>query len=347
MKTFLRRIIIVGILFFMMAFVYVLSSNGSIDRKAWMIGLYIMLAGLVLMLIIEMFIWWRSFHSYCGECGARNKIDANFCRRCGNRLIISVLTPKQRAWLTKFNWRRNPFTLDVIPDIYVGHQDEISSIVEKLKSRSGHVLVLGGTGMGKTALLRWLERNLAGDFSPVYVVRPTPECEELIELVLANITDRSNGKNIGGLQDFQKICSEYQGIIVVLLDEAQELSEEFEKCLKTMGDCTNVLLVMAGLPPAQAKLKKELPGLFDRVVEQVLLSALNSEEVAELIEKRVARVGGEGLGPFTKTAIEMIYDVSFGVPREVIKVCDWTVTQAIKNNKDKIDANDVRLYRKG
>jgi len=35
------------------------------------------------------------------------------------------------------------------------------------------------------------------------------------------------------------------------------------------------------------------------------------------------------------------------VPREVIKVCDWTVTQAIKNNKDKIDANDVRLYRKG
>lgn len=347
MLTFLRRVIIVGIIFFMITFVIVLSQNGNIDQRAWMIGLYIMLAILVFMLMIEIVVWWKSFHAYCGECGARNKIDANFCRRCGNRLIISVQTPEQRAWLTKFNWKRNPFTLDIIPDIYVGHQEVISSIVEKLKSRSGNILVLGGTGMGKTALMRWLERNLAGDFKPIYVVRPPEEGEELIELVSDTITDSFTNKKVASLQNFQKICSEYRGVIVLLLDEAHEFRGDFEWCLKLMGDCPNILLVISGLPPVQAKLKKGLPGFFDRIVEQILLSALKPEEVRELIEKRLARVGGEGLGPFTEKSIEMIYDVSFGVPREVIKVCDWAVTQAIKNNKDKIDVNDVRRYRKG
>ena len=114
--------------------------------------------------------------------------------------------------------------------------------------------------------------------------------------------------------------------------------------MRTLGDLSNVFIVMAGLPQAREKLKRDLPALFDRIIESILLGSLSLDETRELMLKRISNAGGEGLGPFTVQAVEKIYNVSYGIPRGILKICDWVVTQAIRENKGHIDVPDIEAY---
>jgi len=312
--------------------------------------LSIIIASLVIfifaLLLRRIVLWWRAKYSYCNECGTRNKLDVEFCRKCGNRLMIAELTKEQQAWFGKYSWTKNPFTLEIIPDTFAGHQVELTMILDKLKAKSGHILIIGGLGTGKTTLMRLLERNLTGKFNPIYLIRPPQHYDELIDLVVATITNKTSKTHKYSLYEFQNICAKYKGIIVLLLDEAHEFSEGFEKFLRTLGDLRNVLLIMAGLPQTREKLKRELPALFDRITEHVLLGSLTNPETRELIEKRIINAGGTGLGPFTTQAIDKVFNLSYGIPREVLKICDWTVTQAVRSNRSMIDASNVEEYGK-
>ena len=103
-------------------------------------------------------------------------------------------------------------------------------------------------------------------------------------------------------------------------------------------------MVLGGLPQTRERLKSDLPALFDRIVESLLLGALGRAETKELVQKRITNAGGKGLGPFTVQAIDKIYDLGFGIPRGILKICDWAVTKAVRENKTFIDAADVVSY---
>ena len=288
--------------------------------------------------------WWRAGHTYCPECGARNSKEAEFCKKCGARLIYPELTEEQREWFAKFGWSKNPFTLNIIPETFAGHQAEISIIVEKLNTSSGHILIVGGLGTGKTTLLQWLEKNLTHKFETIYVLRPPSRPDELIDLVSATIGKKTTSTRKYTIYEFQELCKKYKRNILLLLDEAHEFNEEFEQFLRTLGDLPNIFLVMAGLPQAREKLKHDMPALFDRLVESILLGSLDLEETKELIKKRISNAGGKRLGPFTTGAIEKVYNLSYGIPRGILKICDWVLTQAVRANKTYIDVQDIAEY---
>jgi type II secretory pathway predicted ATPase ExeA len=317
------------------------------------IGIGILILNALLTIFILIFIglvvrigmrWWRASHTYCPECGARNSKEAEFCKKCGARLIYPELTEEQREWFAKFGWGKNPFTLNIIPETFAGHQAEISIIVEKLNTFSGHILIIGGLGTGKTTLLQWLEKNLSHKFETIYVLRPPSRPDELIDLVSATITKKTTHTRKYTIYEFQELCKKYKRNILLLLDEAHEFNEEFEQFLRTLGDLPNIFLVMAGLPQAREKLKHDMPALFDRLVESILLGSLDLEETKELIKKRISNAGGKRLGPFTTGAIEKIYNLSYGIPRGILKICDWVLTQAVRANKTYIDVQDIAEY---
>lgn len=277
----------------------------------------------------------------CAECKTRNIKDAEFCKKCGTRLKAADLTPEQKLWLEKFGWKSNPFTLNVMPNTYAGHQVEISLIMEKLNTLSGHILIVGGMGTGKTTLLLWLEKHLKDRFETIYLLRPPERPEEAIDLISATISRRANHTRKYSIYEFREICRKHKRNILLLLDEAHELNEKLEQFLRTLGDLHNVYLVMAGLPQTRELLKKDLPALFDRIVESMLLGALSLEETRELIQKRISNAGGRGMGPFTAQAVEKIYELGFGIPRGVLKICDWVVAKSVRENKTVIDAQDI------
>jgi type II secretory pathway predicted ATPase ExeA len=308
-----------------------------------------LLLGLILLLALFffarlMFFWWRSIHTYCDECGTRNSHDAEFCKKCGNRLKFTELTNEEKEWFSRFNWIKNPFTLNVIPETFAGHQPEISVIIEKLNKMSGHILIIGGLGTGKTTLLQWLEKYLKNKFETIYIMRPASRPDELIDLVSATITKKTTHTHKYTVYEFQELCKKYKRNILLLLDEAHEFNEEFEQFLRTLGDLPNIYLVMAGLPQAREKLKRDLPALFDRIVESVLLGALSFDETKEMIQKRITNAGGIGLGPFTLPAVKKIYEMSFGIPRGILKICDWVISRAVVSKKSTIDVTDIAAY---
>ena len=63
-----------------------------------------------------------------------------------------------------------------------------------------------------------------------------------------------------------------------------------------------------------------------------------------LISSRIESAGGKGLAPFTGSAIDVIFAYSKGKPKDALKICAWTVAQAIDQSAEKITAEMVKGY---
>jgi type II secretory pathway predicted ATPase ExeA len=271
----------------------------------------------------------------CTECRSANSGSSEFCAKCGSRLKPwAGVTAAQKKWYAKFGWTKNPFTLDIMPKLFTGYQTQVTSLFEKIYEKTGHILIMGNKGTGKTTLLKWLTETLAKEFLTVYIPRPTDNFDDLLEYLAKQLKIRVGKGEKLTIYDLEAFASKSNMHLLLLLDEAHEFSREFERPLRSLGDLNGVNLVLAGLMEAADKIKRDSPPFYDRIVAQVVLHHLSLDETTELIRKRIENIGGTGLAPFTPEAIENIFKMSSGVPRLILKVCDWVITEAIHNNLD-------------
>jgi type II secretory pathway predicted ATPase ExeA len=282
----------------------------------------------------------------CKYCMSENWIDAKFCANCGKSLTDSEMPgifQKHEAWFRMHGWSRNPFTLDVIPSLFVGYKDEIRKVMDKIAAGSGHILITGGIGTGKTTLLRWLEINMPKDYHTLYVFRPPERFDDLIALMVSSAQSSNRAiKPEYNIYNLNVMVEKLGKRFVVLLDEAHEFSSDVSKPLKTLGDVHGVTLIMAGLTELDANLRKDSAPLYDRLVAKVTLHNLGEEEIKMLVSKRVENVGGWGIEPFTEAALKEVFKLTHGQPRSVIKLCDATVSEAIRGGLLSIDDKVVR-----
>ena len=272
----------------------------------------------------------------CPDCKTRNPEDAEFCQRCGTRLRAwTVISGTKRKWFSKFRWKGNPFTLDVIPSLFTGYSAQVEAIMDKLSTRSGHILVYGEKGVGKTTLLRWLSENLKKDNHAIYIARPPINFSDMLRCIADELKVKGH-KRTCSLYELEELIKNAKKPVIILLDEAHEVTAEVEQQMRSLGDIEGVNHVLAGLPECREKLKKDSPPFFDRVVLETYIDHLSVEETRDLIRKRIEAVGGEGVKPFTAEAIENIFKMSKGRPRMILKVCDWVIAEAIKNDLDVI-----------
>jgi type II secretory pathway predicted ATPase ExeA/ribosomal protein L40E len=278
----------------------------------------------------------------CAECKFANSGSAEFCSKCGARLKPwASITAAQRKWYARFNWKKNPFTLDIMPKLFTGYQTQVTAIFEKVYEKTGHLLVMGKKGAGKTTLLKWLADTLSKEFHTVYIPRPTDNFDDLLEYLVKQLKIKvGKGEKIT-IYDLEAHASKTSMNVLLLLDEAHEINPEFERPLRSLGDLNGVNFILAGLPEAAAKIKRDSPPFYDRIVSEVVLHHLTLEETTELIRKRIEDAGGSGLAPFTPEAIENVFKMSSGVPRLILKVCDWVITEAIHNNLETINVAET------
>ncbi len=258
------------------------------------------------------------------------------------------------TYYSRFGWDKNPFTLIISPDLMVGYSQQTEAILSHIINHHKMAMVIGPTGSGKTTLLNWVHGNInqSNNYSCFYIPKPPVVKEELVALfkekVGYNLLDYIK---IGHLTTFniQKylLRKTRHKKTIFLIDEAHESSLEVLEWLRTISDIIpNLLLVFAGLPSFEKKIETELPTLFMRINTKVYLKSLTNTETEALIRKRIEKVGGNGLQPFTSDAVEKIYEITGGFPREIIKVCDQLVTEAVKNNLPTINSSFTeRLLR--
>jgi general secretion pathway protein A len=231
----------------------------------------------------------------------------------------------------KFKWKRNPFTLDIMPKLFTGYQTLVVEVIAKIHAKSGHILITGNKGVGKTSLLRWLAENLKKEFHPIYVPRPSENFDELVGYIADSLKVKRPKDKTYTVYDLEEIVKKSKKHILILLDEAHEFTPQFERPLRTLGDINGVNLVLCGLKETKEKIQAISPPFYERIVMQKVLEHMTPEETSDLIRKRIEDVGGAGIAPFTQEAIQNIFKMSGGVPRTILKVCDWLVTDAIRH----------------
>ena len=179
----------------------------------------------------------------------------------------------------------------------------------------------------------------------IYVPRPPQEFSQLIKLIVEKMGVPQKEADAYDIYHLQALRKRVGKPLIILMDEAHEFTLEIEKPLRTLGDLDDVKLVMAGLPETVEKFQKEIRPLFERLVLNINLKPFDYRTVKDLVKARIEHFGGEGVAPFTEDALQAIYEITGGVPRKVIKACDWAVTHAIANGVNIIDAKHLEALR--
>jgi len=245
------------------------------------------------------------------------------------------------GWYSKIGWKTNPFILDIQPHLIAGCREEIRELVKNINESQKYILITGPTGAGKTTVLKLISEM----FSPVYLPKPPTQPEEFVGIIKGTILkpgvfDRLLKREqitIYNLAD--EINRKYNGKpVLFLVDEAHETNIAVLEWLRTIIDqIDGATVVIAGLPVFRETHLSRLETLKQRITLDLELNALGKDETIELIRKRIESVGGRNLEPFSYDTINEIYRRTGGFPREVIKMCNHLVHQAIERNSQAID----------
>lgn len=231
-------------------------------------------------------------------------------------------------------WKENPFSLKILPQLFVGYSEELNTLVRSIENSEKIVMLIGPTGAGKTTLLKKLIEIATGDYVVLYITKPPQDPADftgIFKTVLKpSFFDRLFSRDRITLYDLPAYASRKlkNRKMVLLIDECHEAPIEVLEWVRTIADqINNLSVVMAGLPTLETMLEQKLETLLNRVTVHVELTSLSREEVEELIRKRIEFAGGTGTGPFSREAIDVIYERTGGFPRNVLKMCDDLVNE--------------------
>lgn len=256
-----------------------------------------------------------------------------------HKFIDGILGHKD--WFKKVGWSGNPFTFNILPELFVGYTDQTQRILRILEEKHKVSLIIGPTGSGKTTILKWVSANLPQDFDYVYIGKPPVKPEEFVDIFnakyISNIIVRflfpgvASAKNLYDVPDFlnRKLGKKH---LVVMLDEAHESPMEVLEWLRVLSDqIENMSILLTGLPVFEGHLAN-IETLRKRIINKIELISLTKEETERLIKKRIQHVGGSG-EEFSKEVIDYIYERSAGFPRDIIRMGNEMIDVGVRNGK--------------
>jgi len=242
------------------------------------------------------------------------------------------------GWDIGWGKEKNPFTLELVTDVVVGHKRLYSDLYVRLERNKRMLLVTGPYGSGKSFALTYLKDNppkdtlfvyLTGDYTREevtknivvtvhnlnpYVIKKkffglvkertmvgAPEITEnmLPDYVNKNLLDK---KLVFIWDDIQRVKNaDLVGICVVLLEH------------------TKTSIILCGLKEGIGWLENEV-SFLNRGMDTLWPEPLSKEDLKELIRKRVEWVGGQGLRPFTEEAVDYLA-TRFTGARDLLNIC--------------------------
>lgn len=229
----------------------------------------------------------------------------------------------------------SPFTLTPDPRFIVftpSYNEVLASLYYGLENAKGLIVLTGEVGTGKTTALRWILRRLDSSVLAAYVFNPRLSIDEFYHHVtqMLGIKDWNNKAEL--LTTMGRVLEERhrRGLrTVLIIDEAHELSdyvlEEIRLLLNFESDnAKHLQIVLTGQPELREKLNQpNLRQLKQRVALRCKMHQLpNVEEVERYITERLLIAGSDQPNIFTPGAIDLIYQCSEGIPRQINNLCD-------------------------
>jgi type II secretory pathway predicted ATPase ExeA/cell division septation protein DedD len=236
-----------------------------------------------------------------------------------------------------FSLSTDPRTLFTAP----GHAEALDDLLAAIRRREGLIVVTGQMGTGKTTLCRAALYQLDRKTFTTFVPDPFISREDLLRTLLVefgevSVEDLRKGRLSSAsrpdlsyqLFEFLTSLESVDAFAVLVIDEAQHLGSQLLEEIRALSELEAgrklLQIVLVGQPELESHLKKAYMRQIDqRVTTRCELKPLTRDEVTGYVSHRLALAGGtRDRVSFSPAALDLVYEVSAGIPRVINLMCD-------------------------
>ena len=264
-----------------------------------------------------------------------------------------------------YGLKQKPFSLSSDPSFFYNsnaHTAAFNALLTGISRRETLSVLSGDIGMGKTTLCRTVLQHLDRQTLSAFVPDPFASREDLLKVILADFgvvspDDLAAGRLRGAsrtelsylLYEFLDTLAPLQAFAVVFIDEAQNLSVPLLEEIRILSESDRrskpLQVVLVGQLELRDKLRlPEMRQLAQRVAVRCTIEALDRDGVAGYISHRLHVAGG---APdrirLSHEAIDVVHDLSGGVPRVINRLCDRALHHANARRASVVDPALVRM----
>ena len=253
-----------------------------------------------------------------------------------------------------FGFLESPFS--VTPDPHFSYtnslyQEAFATLRYGIKSRKGFIVITGEAGTGKTTLLRRFMRNVESTVHTAFIFNPHLDLNQLLRLILNDLGIACSTDDkltmMAQLNDYLIEQLRKDHVVSVLIDEAQDLSDEMLEELRLLSNLETdreklIQIVLMGQPELERNLdRQKLRQLKQRVALRCRLAPLEYEEVGPYIYSRLEIAGYSRKELFAPDAIKKIAAYSKGIPRLINVLSDNALLIAYAGSQTKVSAKTI------
>jgi MSHA biogenesis protein MshM len=254
-------------------------------------------------------------------------------------------------YLEHFCLSQYPFHLTPDTDLFLGlesHYEAIQTVLSALQMGEGVIKVVGEVGSGKTMVCRMLINHLSEVAQLVYLPNPALTGDE-VRIAVATELGLDSTTPLSIVEEIQARLIELskQGLrTVVLVDEAQALSDEALEVLRLFGNLEterNKLLqiVLLGQPELDERLAQHhLRQFRQRITFSAQLRPLTLDEGVAYIDSRIKATTEQG-EIFTLPLKKAIWRAGKGNPRLINQIAHKALILAFSRKTTLINNEHV------
>jgi general secretion pathway protein A len=260
---------------------------------------------------------------------------------------------------TKFyGFKNKPFTITPDPSCLYqspNHKKALAHLEYGLLDQVGLTLLTGNVGTGKTTIIRYIIEHYCNDLQVGVIYHTNVSPIDFFRLILSSFNIESSNfhkdRQLGCFKQF--LCNQRaEGRrILIIIDEAQGLSNETLEEVRLLSniqiDYSDVMQIMLmGQPELLNRIQTPLwDSLSQRIGVYFRLEALDLQQSCRYIAHRIERAGVTQ-GPFSETALELIYKHTKGIPRLINLICDAALVYGYADDLPVIDASIIETVVK-
>ena len=234
-----------------------------------------------------------------------------------------------------------------------GHREALNLLQVALGNGEGFIKVVGEVGTGKTMLCRKLLNTLTEEYCTAYIPNPMLNPAGLYRALATELGIHCKSRD--GINEYQQSINakliELASVgkkVVLVIDEAQSMPPKTLEALRLISNLETettklVHIVLFGQPELDRMLNHDsLRQLRQRITFSYALPPMTNEGSKQYILHRLSTAGYNGNQLFSDKALDLIYQVSEGVPRVVNILCHKAMMSAYGKGAKVIDRVHVR-----
>ena len=234
-----------------------------------------------------------------------------------------------------YNLKDYPFNLTPDPKfmVFTPHYNELlARLYYGVEMAKGLIVLTGEVGTGKTTALRWILRRFDSTVLTAYIFNPSLSIDEFYYQLtqMLGINGWSNKASLLTQMGTFLESRHKRGLrTVLIIDEAHQLSDELLEEIRLLMNfesdtAKHLQIILTGQPELVEKLgQQNLRQIRQRIALNCKIQTLLTvKEVENYIIERLILAGSSEPEIFTSDAIDLIFQCSEGIPRQINNLCD-------------------------